>query len=195
MEFSNVDWDKYKRLYQENNIVRIENVLEAKTCAQLQKVVSSDIEFSSAFVHNGRVVTATDRELAALSESNKQNVQREIYENAGKGVGFVYGTYKVNQEPQVNSTLSRFHQWLNSTATLDTIMRLSGVNGLKSATCQATRYRPGDFLTRHNDHNEQEARKLAYVFNLTEKWHPDWGACCNSTMTPVCHKNLYSLVQ
>ena len=43
------------------------------------------------------------------------------------------------------------------------------------ADAQATRYEPGHFLTSHNDSVEGKNRLVAYVFNFTPGWHPDWG--------------------
>ena len=40
---------------------------------------------------------------------------------------------------------------------------------------QATRYRPGHFLTQHDDHAEGKDRLFAYVLNLTPQWIADWG--------------------
>ncbi len=40
---------------------------------------------------------------------------------------------------------------------------------------QVTRYRPGHFLTRHNDVVPAEQRRVAYVLGFTPRWHPDWG--------------------
>ena len=42
-------------------------------------------------------------------------------------------------------------------------------------SAQATRYRPGHFLTRHQDKDPHEDRAYAYVINLTKNWHADWG--------------------
>ena len=46
---------------------------------------------------------------------------------------------------------------------------------LNYADGQATRYRSGDFLTRHTDNISGETRQIAYVLGMTENWHPDWG--------------------
>ena len=41
------------------------------------------------------------------------------------------------------------------------------------ADAQATCYRPGHFLTRHDDYID--GRLVAYVLNFTPAWNPDWG--------------------
>ena len=52
---------------------------------------------------------------------------------------------------------------------------VTGHRDIVYASMQATRYIPGNFLTRHNDVVEAEGRLIAYVFGLTSSWHPDWG--------------------
>ncbi|MFT6919272.1 MAG: Rps23 Pro-64 3,4-dihydroxylase Tpa1-like proline 4-hydroxylase [Cognaticolwellia sp.] len=46
---------------------------------------------------------------------------------------------------------------------------------LQYADWQATKFRRGDFLTRHIDNVPGETKRIAYVLGLTEDWHPDWG--------------------
>ena len=43
------------------------------------------------------------------------------------------------------------------------------------ADAQATRYRPGDFLTAHDDDVAGKKRLYAFVLNFTPAWRPDWG--------------------
>lgn len=51
---------------------------------------------------------------------------------------------------------------------------LTGDDSITHANAQCTRYRPGHFLLPHEDIDEQEGRRYAYVLNLTRDWKPDW---------------------
>ena len=64
---------------------------------------------------------------------------------------------------------------VNSRAFLDFIAALTGETRAAYADAQATRYRPGDFLTAHDDEVEGKNRLFAYVLNFTPAWRPDWG--------------------
>ena len=55
------------------------------------------------------------------------------------------------------------------------IKEITSITDLTHADGQATRYRRGDFLTRHIDNIPGETRRIAYVLGFTEGWHPDWG--------------------
>lgn len=95
-------------------------------------------------------------------------------ENAAKGNGFSYGRRDIS-ENEANTVPNNFFSALNSESVLSAMSKMTGVEDLNYAIMQATRIVPGQFLTRHKDVVEQEGRKLAYVFNLSPEWHPDWG--------------------
>ena len=64
---------------------------------------------------------------------------------------------------------------LNSRAFLDFIAAMTGETRGTYVDAQATRYRPGDFLTAHDDEVEGKNRLFAYVLNFTPAWRTDWG--------------------
>ena len=71
---------------------------------------------------------------------------------------------------------------------------------ITSTTAQATRYRPGHFLTRHEDKDLHQDRAYAYVINLTKNWRADWGGLLqfeneqgDVTQTFVPHWNSISI--
>src|SRR5690606_33969599 len=49
-----------------------------------------------------------------------------------------------------------------------------GDPGVTKLDAQATWYRPGDFLTLHDDTGKGE-RLAAYTLGFTKGWRPDWG--------------------
>ena len=53
--------------------------------------------------------------------------------------------------------------------------RVSSAPQVIKMDAQATWYRPGDFLTLHNDFNERHERVAAYTLSFTRGWRPDWG--------------------
>lgn len=52
---------------------------------------------------------------------------------------------------------------------------VTGDGAIRFADCQLTRYRPGHFLTAHDDAAEGKDRSAAFVLNLTEDWCADFG--------------------
>lgn len=172
---SNLDLDRLQEEFAEKKRLYIMDILTESSRNKLYKAISEEISYTNAFMFQNQFRKATDEELNALSNNNKNQLSQALVSDASKGVGFFYGTYKVTQEPETNPILKEFYEWLNSEELLAVIKNLTGKSSIVGANCQATRYKPGDYLTRHNDINPNEGRELAYVFNMTPKWHPDWG--------------------
>ena len=108
-----------------------------------------------------------------LPAPERQGLINDIMKQAAGGVGFWYGRQGVNA--QTTGVLGEMFSWLNSRALLDAVAKITGVPQYESTMAQATRYMPGDFLTRHQDIVTEQKRKTAFVINLPPRWHPDWG--------------------
>jgi len=70
--------------------------------------------------------------------------------------------------------LAASHALMNSAAVRDLIAH---VTDIKPDFCdmQATRYRAGHFLTKHNDDVDGKNRRFAYVLGLSQRWRGSWG--------------------
>lgn len=79
-------------------------------------------------------------------------------------------------EPAELRALTRF---LNSEAFLGFARKVTGDPSIAYCDAQATRYRPGHFLTAHDDKVEAKKRRAAFVLNLTPRWKADWGGLLN----------------
>ncbi len=105
-----------------------------------------------------------------------------VVERARCGFGYRYLSY-----PMIAASLLGWNpghpihelsQWLNGPAFLGLLRQVTGRSDILQADAQATLYRPGDFLSLHDDaRGEQgvEQRVAAYVFGFTRAWRPDWG--------------------
>ena len=101
------------------------------------------------------------------------------YRTANAGFHFVYDRYliveamKEGRDPHllVHAALRFF----NSPQFLAFIRDFTGDRELAMVGAPATRYLPGEFLRTHDDRHEQEARRFAYVLNLSREWEADWG--------------------
>ena len=142
---------------------------------QLTKHLSEEVSFTNAFTQNGQSATASNQEINSWSRDKQKEFGRALYADASRGVGFYYGRHAVDKNAQPDSLLNQVFHFLNAQSTLDKIKQITGENDIVCASAQATRYIPGNYLTRHNDLHPVEQRRVAYVLNFTESWHPDWG--------------------
>ena len=101
--------------------------------------------------------------------------------HAGVQGGFQYlsDSYRVSslydQGVTRTGVLASLYEAFNGPDLISFFRGLTGDPELCYADMQATRYRPGHFLTTHDDVLTQKHRRYAYVLNLTKAWVPDWG--------------------
>lgn len=170
----NLELSTYTQPFAKDKRVRIQDVLDFETAAHLFQALDEQVTFDTAMSVEGKNIVVSNEEWQALEEEQRKQIYFTLMDNAAKGNGFSYGRkYITDSESQ--PLLKSIFDTLNGTQTLDKISELTGVQGLNYASMQATRYIPGQFLTRHKDVVKAEGRKLAYVFNLSPEWHPDWG--------------------
>ena len=148
-------------------------VLEQQSLDTLKVSLETRINFVNAFHLNGQNQEVSDADIKALSATTQKQLYQDIHRMASNGAGFLYGRHKIDQ-----SSLGEVYtllQQLNSDSTLEMLRDITSFADLKYADGQVTRYRRGDFLTRHIDNVPGETRRVAYVLGFTEGWHPDWG--------------------
>jgi len=66
-------------------------------------------------------------------------------------------------------------RFLNTPEFIEFARHLGGDPAIRHVVAQATRYRPGQYLMPHDDQEDAEQRRYAFVINLGRDWRPDWG--------------------
>lgn len=172
-----VDFAKARRDYRDDSKVRIDDVFEKAFVEEVIQHIVRNIEFKNAFISQQQVRMLSDAEIQAMPQEEQQKVFTEVHQNASNGFGFLYGSHKVDKDfdRAKHQVITKVYDWLNAESTLESIRDILGDSSIVSANCQVTRYSQGQFLTRHDDVNAKEGRRVAYVISLTPDWHPDWG--------------------
>ncbi|UPT65052.1 MAG: 2OG-Fe(II) oxygenase [Hyphomonadaceae bacterium JAD_PAG50586_4] len=118
-------------------------------------------------------------DVAALDVSKRHQLLDLIHAQATDEFQYLFDSFRVSDEVDsgryVNGQMADLYRWLNSEAGLQFLRKLTGDERCAYVDAQATRYRPGHFLTQHDDHAEGKDRLFAYVLNLTPQWIADWG--------------------
>ena len=73
--------------------------------------------------------------------------------------------------------LARFLDFITSPGPIGLFNLITGLSLASPGEIFASRYRPGHFLSPHHDRNNGN---VAFVFNLTREWMPDWGGNLHS---------------
>jgi Rps23 Pro-64 3,4-dihydroxylase Tpa1-like proline 4-hydroxylase len=159
--------------------LRIDNFLADDGAARLRDALASDGRWM--YVINGR---STVFEIARSAYDAMPSDQRDVIDNAvltaaAHDFQFRYETIRVPDEAEARiasaTLLDQFALFMSAPETLSFIRAITDVEDVAFADAQATRYRPGDFLTRHDDNVQGKNRRLAYVFGLSQEWRAEWG--------------------
>jgi hypothetical protein len=158
--------------------INLSDIWTAESAEHILHCLQRETPYDNAFFANGRYQSLLDQELRQMSAEQVRQWMAQLHQLAAEGTGFLYGSHLIGRpqrQMQTPPLLSQVHQLLNSPAMLQFMRALTGEQELIYASAQASRYVPGNYLTRHNDVVEAEGRRFAYVMGFTRQWHPDWG--------------------
>lgn len=173
---SELDFEKIKQDYSIDNRLQIKDVWSSEVALSISNCLTKEIEYVYGYSSKGRSMEASEAELKSKSPQALQVFTNELYNDASQGIGFFYGRHLVKaNNPDTPQLLKDVAQYLNSEELLEKFRYISGKSDITSSNAKASRYLPGNYLTRHNDLHKVENRRLAYVLGFTPSWHPDWG--------------------
>jgi Rps23 Pro-64 3,4-dihydroxylase Tpa1-like proline 4-hydroxylase len=161
--------------------VHLPDFLDPPGAEQVHRYLAQSAAWSLVLHDGTHVREATPEQRRHADEIWEREMAAFAYARAREGFEFLYEHRKIADEPRERaadpSPVARFVDFLNSPVFLEFARRLTGQPDIMRADAQATRYRPGDFLTQHDDFDKtgRKLRRAAYVFNLTPRWQPDWG--------------------
>lgn len=119
-------------------------------------------------------------DLQDLTPQQRQEHAKAAWRRVGiNGFQFLYDRHMLSRdgEPYTDPThyWASVTQFLNGPDFLGLMRRVTGIDQIDFADAQATLYRPGHFLTAHDDNNPGPNRLVAYVMSFTTAWRPEWG--------------------
>jgi len=158
--------------------VQIPDFLQPEAAEALHQCLQNDIPWALAERSAGVSHTLDAATHAAMSPAEQQALLHKAYERARTEFQFSYDSYMILRAVKEGWTPNLLHavlEFLNEPEFLQFARRISGEPGIRAVSAQATRYRPGQFLTRHQDEEVKEGRVCAYVINLSKGWQADWG--------------------
>lgn len=165
--------DAIKTHYYEDNRTVIRDILSVDSAQSLANALNKSPAFDYAYVKDGQPSLISPDDTAAMAPEEQHKMRQEIHRQGSQGAGYLFGSHVINHQSEM--LFKQASEWLNSEATLNLIRQVSGEDDVSLASVQATKFMPGHFLTRHQDINDRDKRRLTFNLNLTPNWHPDWG--------------------
>jgi SM-20-related protein len=162
--------------YARHGRVSVDNFLVPDAAAELRRHLLAREDW--LLVLNGRDKVYEIPCSQPLDLAQQRKLDELVGRAALQGFQFRYETVRVPDDPAAREAsvtyLNRFAQFLCAPATMAFFQWVTGAP-VRFVDAQATTYRPGHFLTRHDDDVEGKNRLAAYVLGLTPDWRADWG--------------------
>lgn len=175
------DWDNLdacKQQLQGIGRLQLKRVLSPQG-AELVRKAAELAPFRLSVNSGAKSLDLTLDELDNLSGQQLAQMTALVHAGARKGFQYCFDTYRLSDEVDTGKLqagpLFDLYRELNSEPMLNVFRQLSDEPAIEFCDAQVTRYRPGHFLTEHDDDVVGKGRVLAFVLNLTVKWRSDWG--------------------
>lgn len=178
MHYINPDLDtaSLSATFQREGRVLIRNFFDPVVIDALARAVDG-IDWSLSFRDAGGDRLLSGEQLSQLNPEQRAALADGIHKLAGQEFQFSFYTDSLVAAAKRGDSdlLARFMRWMADEQFMVKIREISGVQEINRVYAQATMYTRGSFLVVHDDHVDNEDRRLAYVINLTRHWRADWG--------------------
>jgi SM-20-related protein len=112
-----------------------------------------------------------------FGEAQVRQFLQGALKRASRGFSFIHLSYALQDEygRDPGPPIHRATEFLQSRTFLDFGAAVIGDDRVDGVRVQASNYRPGDFLTLHDDSHKKDERLAAFTLGFTRAWRPDWG--------------------
>jgi SM-20-related protein len=122
---------------------------------------------------------AADQQLELMPAADRVLLLDTVYRNASSRFQCIYNSFPIydafHQGRRLELYLMQVYRFLNAAPFLEFAREVTGIASIAMTDAQATLFRPGHFLTQHDDTDAGKRRVAAYVLSFTRDWRPDWG--------------------
>jgi SM-20-related protein len=172
-----LDIEYWRAMLAKDSRTQIADFLQPAAAEALARELNERVPWQLAERSDGQSRTSPRGEYPS-SDAYAQLLQK-CYTQAASDYQFAYDAYmlvkaaKYAWDPDL--LVNGIVHFFNNPQYIEFIRYLTGDVGITHVNAQCTRYRPGQFLMPHDDQDEDDGRRYAYVLNLARGWRPDWG--------------------
>ncbi|WP_420136998.1 2OG-Fe(II) oxygenase, partial [Sphingomonas sp.] len=164
--------------FAETGIVQIDPFLPDALVRGLAENLSNRRDWKWIFNNGEKVYELPRQGSDALTAEQEARLRGAIVAQARDDFQFCFESVRVPDARHArdrSDTLHAFAEFMCGATVMELIRHVTDVAAVSFADAQATLYRPGDFLTAHDDVVPGKQRHAAYVMGLTEHWRAEWG--------------------
>ena len=159
--------------------IHVPGILEPASARALYAALAGDVPWQMHYNDGTSVLDIPAQQVDALDDEQRLALRRPILMRARTEFQYCFDNFSLSDhyghDEYRTLPVMRALEFMGSPAMLAFARSVTGIAAIASADAQATRYRAGDFLTAHDDRDEDKGRLAAYVLSMTPAWRPDWG--------------------
>lgn len=161
-----------------NGRVQVPAVLSPEFAEQIETCLLQDVPWRLAIRTDEQTGSRT-LEYGDMNGPQLDALIQQAHEGADDGFYFAYDSYMMIRAYlsgwNPGLLLHKVTELFNSENFLYFAHRLTGDTSINKVDAQATRYRQGHFLSKHDDRDDTQGRRYAYVLSLSRQWKSEWG--------------------
>jgi Rps23 Pro-64 3,4-dihydroxylase Tpa1-like proline 4-hydroxylase len=165
--------------FSERGRVHIPGILAPAAAERAHRCLAQELPWRLAIEDGRGSRNLQVADTSQLPPAERERLESALLHRAAEGFAFAYDSFPVHECHRDGILMDRYvmrvYEFLNSPAFIGFARTVTGIAAIDYADAQATLYRPGHFLTRHDDTGVQQGRQVAYVLNLTPHWRAEWG--------------------
>ena len=168
----------YAAAYARDGMVQVPDLLEEASAEWLDLALEHDTAWrlSLKTPEGGKLLSP--QEMQTLGRDAIGAKMQKALAEGRDGFSFLYLAYPIittllTGEDEGHATHALL-QFFNDIPFTTFAKAVTGETSVTKIDAQATWFRPGDFLTQHDDTGVGE-RRAAYTLGLSRDWRPDWG--------------------
>lgn len=159
--------------------IHIPGFLTEVSARRIHAALDAETLWWRSTLGGGQTVDVPVEQLAALPPDQQARFMDLAHAEARDGFHYMFDNLRLSdmaaRGEAMAPALAEAYGFLNSPIFLDFVRAVTSDERPDFVDAQATRYRPGHYLTLHDDKKPQAGRLYAYVLNLTPRWRVDWG--------------------
>jgi len=173
----NLDPAPFAAIFQRDGVVQIPVFLEPADAESIAAVIGGLTWNVVAPDEKSETLVISPQVIQKFGEAQVRQFLQGAIKRASRGFSFVHLSYAIQDEYARDPTapIHQATEFLQSRAFLDFGAAVIGDDRVDGVRVQASNYRPGDFLTLHDDRHKQDDRLAAFTLGFTRDWRPDWG--------------------
>ena len=176
----------WRAVLQRDGRVQVENFLQPVEAQRLRECLQTQVPWTLALRDADGPRTLDHASYSTLDAAGVDallaraaSVPPEQDTSVSERFRFAYDSYMMVRAYQEGRDpgllLHRVLELFNSPEYVALMRELTGEPRIRRINAQASRYQRGHFLRYHTDIDSTEGRLYAYVINLSQHWHADWG--------------------